>query len=325
MKILKSLTTTYTMNLLAKKLSIKNMLKPGLMLLIPVFFGCETQNDLGIKYGLDTDANVKFVEFTLPATNIYIDSLRTDGENRILVGNYNDPLTGSVSATGYFQFFYVGGTLPNDSLNFEEITSSFDIISKIGLDGEQSFKLSVSSDSLIQNAVYLSNNQLDNSGPTIGEDTIKVDDNEQIRFKLTDLYGRDLFDKIKEDVNFLGPSYKSPTLVLESEGSNLFLFDTESEDSWIRIFMTGADPDTIYVAEFGLLGLEHSYLNRIKLGSDFEGITERSDFDLSNGQTLIDPLSGISTAFSISSLEGFFSENPNILINNATVDRKSVV
>ena len=90
MRILKSLTTTYTMNLLAKKLSLRNILKPGLMILIPVFFGCDTQDDLGIQYDLGSDANVKFVEFTLPASNIYLDSLRTDGENRILVGKFSN-------------------------------------------------------------------------------------------------------------------------------------------------------------------------------------------------------------------------------------------
>ena len=81
------------MNLLARAKSIKNILKPGLIILIPVFFGCETQDDIGVQYELDSDANVKYVEFDLPATNIYLDSLRTDGENRILVGLQNDPLT----------------------------------------------------------------------------------------------------------------------------------------------------------------------------------------------------------------------------------------
>ncbi|MEQ9007333.1 MAG: hypothetical protein RLP12_05580, partial [Ekhidna sp.] len=98
---------------MARTLSFKNILKPGLIMLIPVFFGCETQGDFGIKYPLEIDANVKYVEFTLPATNIYLDSLRTDGENRILVGNYSDLLTGSVSAEGYFNFTYEKGPLPS--------------------------------------------------------------------------------------------------------------------------------------------------------------------------------------------------------------------
>ena len=123
---MRSLTTTYTMNLLAKKLRLKNILKPGLMLFIPVFFGCDTQEDLGMQYDLGSDANVKFIEFTLPASNIYIDSLRTDGENRVLVGSYSDPLTGSITAEGYFQYFYEKGPLPkgnntSDTLKMDSV------------------------------------------------------------------------------------------------------------------------------------------------------------------------------------------------------------
>ena len=117
MRILRNLTTIYTMSLLAKDISFKKILKPGLIILISVFFSCDTQEDPGIQYELESNADVKLVEFVLPTSNVYIDSLRTDEENQILVGVKDDPITGSVRAESYFQLFY---NFPNS--NSTELT-----------------------------------------------------------------------------------------------------------------------------------------------------------------------------------------------------------
>ena len=139
------------------------------MILISVFFGCETNENLGIKYKLESNANVKFQEFTLPATNIYIDSLRTDGEGLILVGNYTDQLTGTVSAEGYFQFFYEKGPMPRekttsqnpspvDTIELDSLVILFEtsaIIPQRGISCQE-FSLYELQDTLKSSAIYLS-------------------------------------------------------------------------------------------------------------------------------------------------------------------------
>ncbi|WP_370090077.1 DUF4270 family protein [Ekhidna sp.] len=319
---------------MAKKLSIKNMLKPGLMLLIPVFFGCETQNDLGIKYGLDTDANVKFVEFTLPATNVYIDSLRTDRENRILVGKHFDPLTGGVSAEGYFQFSYEKGPLPrgvnesSDTIKLDSIIVTFETGATIPQRGDTyiEFDLYELQDTLENGAIYLSNLQ-QATGSMIGSysKSINVALDTLFRIKLDNIYAQEIFSQIgdiaEDDSKTISTSvFKSLGIISGSSSESIASMNLLSDTSRMIIFSSPVDPDakdTTYLTYFRLSGKHYTYLDRNRLGSGYDGITEKSDFALSNGQTIIDPLAGISTSFSIKELEEFFKENERILINNA--------
>ncbi|MEQ6167048.1 DUF4270 family protein [Ekhidna sp. MALMAid0563] len=336
MKILKSLTTTYTMNLLAKKLSFKNMIKPGLILLIPVFFGCETQSDLGIKYDLGSNANVKFVEFTLPASNVYLDSLRTDGENRILVGNYSDPLTGTVNTEGYFQFFYEQGPLPRgvdestDTLKLDSIVFTVEANAIIPQSGSsfQEFTLHELQDSLESSAIYLSTLK---QTPTteIGSYSQSINTilDTLYRIKLDETYSQNFFDQISEIANdadqaVSSTTFKSLGVFPGASSESIAAFDLASDTSRIIMYSSPVDPeakDTTYLTYFRFSGKNYSYIERDRSGSAFDGIEENEDFDLASGKTIIDPLSGLSTTYSITALEDFFDENRNIIINNATI------
>ena len=140
-KILKNHTIIFTMNLLDRIRSISKILKPGFILMIPVFFGCETSDDIGIQYDLASDANVKFVELNISSSNIYVDSLRTDGENAILVGNYNDEIGGEISAEGYFALSYLGGPLPRAQEFLENDTLPDGSIVKVLVTPEDTLEL----------------------------------------------------------------------------------------------------------------------------------------------------------------------------------------
>lgn len=310
-------------------------------MLIPVFFGCETQGDLGINYPLDTNANVKFVEFTLPATNIYLDSLRTDGENRILVGNYNDPLTGSVSAEGYFQYFYEVGPLPSakssdsspsplDTLKIDSVVLVLETGAIIPQRGTsfQEFTIHELQDSLKSSAIYLSNLKQE-SANEIGSysKSINVALDTLYRVKLNDAFKLTFFERIKEiskdPSQFIGSAiFKSLGLIPGSSSESIASFNLASDTSRLIMYTSPTNPsskDTTYLTYFRFSGKNYSYLNRDRSGSSFDGIEENSDFDLPTNQTVIDPLSGISTAFSLNQLQDFFNENRRILISNATV------
>ena len=65
--------------------------------------------------------------------------------------------------------------------------------------------------------------------------------------------------------------------------------------------------DTTYLTYFRLTGKHYSYLDRDRNGSSYDGIVGFQNFDLSSsGNTIIDPLAGLSTAFSVTELEDFF-------------------
>lgn len=305
------------------------------MLFIPVFFGCDTQDDLGIQYDLGSDANVKFVEFTLPASNIYLDSLRTDGENRILVGKYSDPLTGSASAEGYFQFFYEKGPLPKaeeepDTLKLDSVifTVETNAIMPLAGDSYQEFTLHELEDSLESSAIYLSRlkqtpvSQIGTYSSTIDAllDTL-------YRIKLGASFSQSLFEKLIEvaddpDQTISSTTFKSLGLISGASSESIASFNLSGDTSRMIMYSSPVDPDaknTTYLTYFRFSGKNYSYLERDLSGSEFSGITENQNFDLSSGKTVVDPLMGLSTAFKLTALEDFFEENRNIIINNATV------
>ncbi|WP_425392813.1 DUF4270 family protein [Ekhidna sp.] len=314
------------------------------MILIPVFFGCDTQEDLGIKYELGSNANVKFVEFTLPASNIYLDSLRTDGENRVLVGHYQDPLTGSVTAEGYFQFFYEKGPLPREKSSDDtpnpadtlEVDSVVLILESTGVVPQrgssfQEFTINELTDTLKTSAIYLSNLK-QNIGEEVGSysNSINVVLDTVFRVKLSDSFSQSLNNRLSDiagdaDQSIFTSSFTNLGLVAGSNSQSIASISLVSDTSRLIVYSSPVNPgikDTTYLTYFTLVsnsGKNYTFLNRDRSGSAFDGIQEKENYDLQSNQTIIDPLSGLSTAFSLEALDDFFENNRRILINNATL------
>lgn len=327
------------MILLGKRLKLDNYIKPGLILLISVFYGCETSEDPGVDYSLDSNIEVNFKEFLLPSSNVYIDSLRTDGENKILVGNYSDPVSGSVKAEGYMSLTYVNSTIPGDVIEFDytydSARISFMSPKAIKEDGilTQSFVFSQLSNSLSSNLIYLS---------SMGQDTLRQigsfdyfvvnpRDTFYCNALLSDEFGQDLmnFGKISGNLNetefpSIGISASSESDLLSSitmnnDTARLYLYVTHPDG--ITEIMAGdtTQRDTTYQVEFIFSGTNYSHIERDRAGSEFANIEENVDFTLSTGQTYIDPLFGLSTSYRIDELAEFFDENNDIIINTASI------
>ena len=73
----------------------ENFLIIGLLLLITS--SCE-QDESIIKVNVEGVTNTSYIEFNLPTSEIFLDSLRTDDSDFILVGDYEDPLLGTLAA-----------------------------------------------------------------------------------------------------------------------------------------------------------------------------------------------------------------------------------
>ncbi|MFK7953838.1 MAG: hypothetical protein AB8B73_13415 [Ekhidna sp.] len=327
MKTLKSLTTNYIMILLDSKTFVKKIIKPGLIILISVFLGCETANDVGVKDPFGGNVSVKYEEILLPASNIYIDSLRTDGERKILVGSYNNPITGTVEAQGYFQYYFDEGTFPGDSLRFERMAAQFKIDSKIGNTSFENVLIQEAEDTLNSSLVYLRTAMENLSTPPIAMENVSIN-RDEINIEFTSEYGEALFESSKEGsevFNLLGGGgdYVSPTLGITMDNSeSLLRLDLDDEDSWIKLFMRSDRVDTIYELKFnfynGTIGTEYSNVERSREGTEFVSIQGNSDLQIASGETIIEPLSGISTAFDLSNVYDFFLDNGEIVINSAT-------
>jgi hypothetical protein len=84
---------------------------------------CENPSEVGLSLNADgTRIGVFVRELVLPVDNVYIDSLRTDGDRRLLVGRYDDPIFGNsvskaVTQLGLAAFTYTNrdaGRVAND-------------------------------------------------------------------------------------------------------------------------------------------------------------------------------------------------------------------
>lgn len=309
-------------------------------MLIPVFFGCDSSDDIGVKYDLGTDAAVKFQEFTLPATNTYIDSLRTDGETRILVGNYTDPLTGDVSAEGYFQYFYERGPMPRqrdtddqtftDTLKLDSLVVILETSAITPNQGNsfQEFSLFELQDSLVSTAIYLASLQ---QTPTTLTGTysgpVNTETDTLYRLKLNDAYAQSFFDNISSiagdpDQSIASTVFKSLGLVPGGASGSIASIDLASDTTRLVMYMSPVDPeakDTTYLTYFRFNGKHYSYLDRDRSASPIASIAEYQNFDFPSGETIIDPVAGVTTAVSIAEITDFFDQNRNILINNATL------
>lgn len=90
--------------------------------------GCEDSNNLGFKVE-DPRLNTVFVDtFKIATSTVLIDSMTTSGTGRILVGEYENAITGKVSSASYFQVGLPFGTSfkPAESSTFDSLALILD-------------------------------------------------------------------------------------------------------------------------------------------------------------------------------------------------------
>ncbi|MEM9339732.1 MAG: DUF4270 family protein, partial [Bacteroidota bacterium] len=314
------------------------------MILISVFFGCDSAEDLGTEFNLDTNVNVNVIDFSLSATNILVDSLRTDGENEILAGRFTDPLTGTVEAEGYIQYTFSGGpeeTLPDDTLTFDSLVLEMEVLELVGDLGspidlevyelsdtlEPVIYLATSSEVLGSSPVATFSGLAQNMFDLDGNPLINGDGNTRrsISIGFPNPYAQELYDQMKEVIDANNPPlttalFKDLAIVPSLSASNLSNLSTNGEFSKLTFFMDDPDDDSVYTADFPLSGTEYSNVSRDRSTSAFSGVVEKQDFDLADGRTVLDPLAGVTTVFSLESVTDFFGEAGQILINSAAFE-----
>ncbi len=339
------------MNLLDRLRTILKILKPGIILMIPVFLGCETSDDIGIQYDLDSNANVKFTEFTLPATNIYMDSLRTDGENSVIAGKYNDQIGGEILAEGYFTLSFLSGPLPRgdeflendtlqdgsivkvlvvpeDTLELDSIKIIFEASSTISTTemAFQEFDIFQLQDSLIREAVYLSSLEA-NKDYSIGRfsSPINVLEDSIYQVSLNEEFANSFFNLLSEigrDSTRTGitETYQSLGIVPTENSNALSTFDLLSDTARLLVYSSPIDTgmsDSTYITSFRFSTKSYSYINREN--STFGSLQNGDEVTLPENKSIIDPIYGISPIVSISALIPFIEENERIIINSASM------
>jgi hypothetical protein len=166
-------------------------------LLLFITSSCE-QDESIIKVNVEGVTNTNYIEFNLPTSEIFIDSLRTDDSDFILVGDYEDPLLGTLAAEAYFELQYDSGAVIADTLLLDSVVFMLKIEDQLMNDASAIFNMDFHAlrDSLFSQAVYLATKKLTlaKSIQSVAEIVLKSDT--LLTFSGAD-FGYYLYEKLK--------------------------------------------------------------------------------------------------------------------------------
>ena len=330
------------MNLLVSK-------RIGWLLTVSVLLiGCKEEEGLQVTPEVQK-TKIEYIEFNLPASNIYIDSLRTDEGSSLLVGEYSDDIVGSVQSTGYSEFFYREGPLPYfffdngnliidernlnfDSMRFESLSVTMRIAEFVHSSDPlvQNLEFYELEDSIFQNVLYLADRELP-LGRSLGNDTktfnplglslIDLEPDSIVTvYTLDDTYGEELFDRIAsidpEDIDSIASSLlekriRFPGIGFVSNGSTgIINYDLSSSFTNLELRMRPLKSDSIYVIKFLLSGANNfNHIVRDRDGSEFASVDDRRSLDVSSDFVYFNPIAGILPRIDLSPYLDFAEEN----------------
>lgn len=242
----------------------------GLLIIVTLtIFSCEESHDIGL--GLDPDIisiEVLYTELPLEATNIRIDSIRSDNDTRLLIGKNTDPIFGTTRSILYSQLSFTSGVLiPSDdhkyiidstviNLDIDKVHSSdIDVQTSIGPLPTQHFDIYQLTDTLFSTGNYLSNfntpyrtdKKEGSFDLELNSDRIRDKDSltYTIQFRLSDGFGEELFDIATE----VQGSSVSPAGALKYEHKGIAIVGSESNTLLLGIKPLDSTNITIHYHE----------------------------------------------------------------------------
>ena len=296
----------------------RNSIIIGLLLLI--ISSCE-QDDKTINVSLNGATNTSYAEFTIPTSEIFIDSLRTDDSDFILVGDYEDPLLGVLSAEAYFEIQYDSGAVIADTLSLDSVVLKLKIQDQLMDENVASFNMDllVLRDSLFSQAVYLASKKLvvDKAVQNVAKTVLKSDS--LLTFSGMDL-GYYLYGQLKSLEKSDQYLYRSEFAFLPTaENEALLSFDLASEDTKILIY--SKDPrDSLFVTQFRFSSIHFTQLERDKSNTDLVGVSNLDSFQLADEYSITNPLQGLFTVLDFSEVMLFLNQLDNFILNSVELE-----
>lgn len=320
------------MNLLDK---LTYLIKPGLaILLIPFFFACDDPSELGLELEVDEDIiETEKLEFTLPASSILIDSLRTDHFSYNVAGQYADSVYGSVRAEAYNQYDIRSGTLPTgDTIAFSHAIMVLKVrdIKAPDLLQDERFTIHEVNDTLYSQPAYLADRKLDYDPNPVGDLSFDFDPEEDsvIQILLTEEFGRFLYDRLN-NASEQGPGrdsllqslfhYPPLAIVPGVDNQGLFSFDLDDDTTGIYINMTSQSGDD-YSWIFDFEGAHFTHVGRNRSGGKLSDITtEYEESTTPSSRVYMSMLHGIYPKLDLAPLIEHIKSNDQFMVNRATM------
>lgn len=321
--------------------------------IIFLVWGC--QEDLGIEVTQEEAlVGSSEVEFTLPVSNMYIDSLRTDKTGEVLVGQYTSSATGTVSAEAYFEYIYKSGEFVDylyisridtvedvtylDSIgNFrlDRVELVLDINEVVTDDPSITMDLEVYSllDSIYSEAIYMSDRSISAETDVVGSYSLEVTtdsllsaefktEKTPVTIPLDDEIGNMLivdYDSLEIAPRELGFSLQSPS------SNGIMSFNMLSDTTELLVYMKGDMYDTatltikkdttIALMRFSLATNNHfTHLDRDLSGSVFSGLSDGEVVDVGD-KAYYHQIAGIHPVIDLTPFREFAATEEQFLSN----------
>jgi hypothetical protein len=316
------------------------------------FWGC--REDIGIELPPNVQrTEIKSAEFILPVTNVYFDSLRTDKEGVIMVGEYSDPIYGKITTRAFTEIRYKNGLLPTTTFNwidrgdYSDSLADFQFIgARLTLDVDraltdddfidQAVELHLLQDSIFDQGIYLSN-RIISEGALIGQNnltlnnlsTLDFDDSQfiPVSIDLEELYANSLYDDFEEQGPFMRPLGFSINAITSN---GIFSFDATSDTTELQLLFKGNLYDTLTntirkdttfsVVNF-VLSTANQFTNviRDRTGSEISAMINKQELDVNPNLAYFNELAGVFPKIDLTPFIDFAETENGVLINRATL------
>jgi len=286
-------------------------------------FSCGTDTDAGeFVVGSDYLAlNNKVVlidTVTVEMSTINFDSLVTSSQNRILIGNYDDPIFGKVRSNSYFQLSAGSYSLNNGGSDTESTNYVFDSIAMIlkydnyyygDTTKVQTFDIHRLTQKVKPNTdddSFYNNSVLSYSDESIGSISYKPRpvEKDSITIKMTDAFGAAIFQKLKkrEITDFDSFSEYLKGLVLVSSASN---------SSSVVGFNVGTSKIRLYYSKYQADTEDTSYIIDFTISS---AIKQFNSISLDKTGTILQnlPISSSKLSSSLTNRQGFIQSGTGV-------------
>ncbi len=319
-----------------------NLLDKKVLGLIPflafAFFSCEEENELGSNINPAEDRlQIEFQEFTLPSSNIFLDSIRTDEDTHILTGRFSDEIFGQVTAEGYRGYnVIVGRGFPQQGVVLDSIVLNlaYDFSNFFAsTNGIQTHELSVSQieDPIFPAAVIESDEKGQIiEGSEIGRVSFTVNPtvDSVLSFRLNDEFGVDLLERLRDLEEsglpiFLDGTINPLAFTTTDDSESLIAFLTNTMLSNIMLYYQTPTEDSLsfMLTMAGETG--YNYVSTDRSNSTvFSGVTGDESELIEDGLgelVFMNPLTGILPRIELREVFEFFTARRMGAENNINI------
>lgn len=291
-----------------------------------MLFGCESPSEIGLE--LDPNENnvgVYEKEFVLPSSVILYDSINTTNDTRLLVGRFNDPFFGNITAKAFSQITRDGELVAiDDDGVLDSVMFNFELNYIYGEYGAffQTLNVYQLTDTLLSGVSYYADDSTSYNtrnpagtkkfiySPT--KDTV-------IRIKANPTWANSFFSVVRDGVTpaELQNQIKGFALVPGKDNTFIYGFHPENSKVVVHYHLPDGTDSLTYQLNFNST-VRYNGIVVDRSGTELAGLTQRSqEIVPASGKVYLQGGTGIYPKLSLEPYRKFVDSLGNIIVNKA--------